>query len=38
MGSVERELDGGKRVAILLETLMHARVLIERRRLRAEAA
>jgi transcriptional antiterminator RfaH len=38
MGRVERELDGGRRVAILLETLMHARVLIERRWLVAEAA
>jgi transcriptional antiterminator RfaH len=38
MGRVERELEGGKRVAILLETLMQARVLIERRWLEAEAA
>ena len=37
MGSVERELDGGKRVLILLETLMHARVLIERQCLEAAA-
>ena len=38
IGRVERELDGGKRVAILLETLMHARVLIERQWLEAQAA
>jgi transcription antitermination factor NusG len=38
MGKVERELDGGQRVAILVETLMQARVLIERRWLEAEAA
>ena len=38
MGRVERELDGGKRVAILLERLMHARVLIERQCLEAQAA
>lgn len=31
MGRVERELDDGRRVAIFLETLLHARVLIERR-------
>jgi transcriptional antiterminator RfaH len=37
MGKVERELDGGRRVAILLETLMHARVLIERQCLEAAA-
>jgi transcriptional antiterminator RfaH len=38
MGRVERELDDGRRVAILLETLLNARVLIERRWLTAEAA
>jgi transcription antitermination factor NusG len=38
MGRVERELDGGRRVTILLETLLQARVLIERRWLEAEAA
>jgi transcriptional antiterminator RfaH len=38
MGRVERELDDRKRVAIFLETLFHARVLIERRWLEAEAA
>ncbi len=37
MGRVERELDDRKRVAILLETLLHARVLIERRWIEAEA-
>jgi transcriptional antiterminator RfaH len=37
MGRVERELDGGKRVAILLETLLHARVLIERKWINAAA-
>jgi transcriptional antiterminator RfaH len=37
MGRVERELDGGKRVAILLETVMQARVLIERQCLEAAA-
>ena len=31
MGRVERELDDQKRVAILLESLLNARVLIERR-------
>jgi transcriptional antiterminator RfaH len=31
MARVERELDDNKRVAILLETLAHARVLIEKR-------
>jgi transcription antitermination factor NusG len=31
MGRVERELDDRKRVAILLETILNARVLIERR-------
>jgi transcriptional antiterminator RfaH len=35
MGRVERELTDQKRVAILLETLLQARVLIERRWLRA---
>jgi len=38
MGRVERELDDGRRVAILLETLLNARVLIEKRWLDAEAA
>jgi transcriptional antiterminator RfaH len=38
MGKVERELDDGRRVAILLETLLNARVFIERRWLTAEAA
>jgi transcriptional antiterminator RfaH len=38
MGRVERELDDGKRVAILLETLLRARVLIEKRWLESEAA
>lgn len=38
MGRVERELDDRKRVAILLETLLHARVLIERRWIEAAAA
>ena len=38
MGRVERELDDRKRVAIFLETLFHARVLIERQRIEAEAA
>jgi transcriptional antiterminator RfaH len=38
MGRVERELDAGRRVTILLESLLHARVLIERRWLQAEAA
>jgi transcriptional antiterminator RfaH len=38
MGKVERELDDRKRVAIFLETLLHARVLIERRWIQAEAA
>jgi transcriptional antiterminator RfaH len=37
MGRVERELDDRKRVAILLETLLNARVLIERRWLEAAA-
>jgi transcriptional antiterminator RfaH len=38
MGRVERELDDRKRVAIFLETLFNARVLIERRWLEAAAA
>jgi len=38
MGRVERELDDRKRVAIFLETLFRARVLIERRWLEATAA
>jgi transcription antitermination factor NusG len=38
MGRVERELDDRRRVAIFLETLLHARVLIERRWIEAEAA
>jgi transcriptional antiterminator RfaH len=38
MGRVERELDDRKRVAIFLETLLHTRVLIERRWIEAEAA
>jgi transcriptional antiterminator RfaH len=38
MGRVERELGDRKRVAIFLETLLHARVLIERRWIQAEAA
>jgi len=38
MGRVERELDDGRRVVILLETLLHARVQIEKRWLDAEAA
>jgi transcription antitermination factor NusG len=38
MGRVERELDDGARVTILLETLWHSRVLIERRWLDAAAA
>jgi transcriptional antiterminator RfaH len=38
IGRVERELDDRKRVAIFLETLFNARVLIERRWLEAEAA
>jgi transcriptional antiterminator RfaH len=37
-GRVERELDDGRRVTILLETLLNARVLIERRLLGAMAA
>ena len=38
MGRVERELNDRKRVAIFLETLFNARVLIERRWIEAEAA
>jgi transcriptional antiterminator RfaH len=38
MGRVERELDDHKRVAIFLETLFNARVLIERRWIEAAAA
>jgi transcriptional antiterminator RfaH len=38
IGRVERELDDGRRVAILLETLLRARVLIEKRWLESEAA
>jgi transcriptional antiterminator RfaH len=38
IGTVLREMDDRKRVAILLETLLRARVLIERRWLEAEAA
>jgi transcriptional antiterminator RfaH len=38
MGKVERESDDRKRVMILLETLLNARVLIEKRWLEAEAA
>ncbi len=38
MGKVERESDDHRRVLILLETLLNARVLIERRWLEAEAA
>jgi transcriptional antiterminator RfaH len=38
MGRVERELDDRKRVAIFLETLFQARLLIERRWVEAEAA
>jgi transcription antitermination factor NusG len=38
MGRVERELDDHKRVAIFLEALFNARVLIERRWIEAEAA
>jgi transcriptional antiterminator RfaH len=37
VGRVERELDDRKRVAIFLESLFHARVLIERRWVEAEA-
>jgi transcriptional antiterminator RfaH len=38
VGRVERELDDQKRVAIFLDTLLQARVLIERRWIEAEAA
>jgi transcriptional antiterminator RfaH len=38
MGRVERELDDRKRVAIFLETLFQARVLIEKRWIEAAAA
>jgi transcriptional antiterminator RfaH len=38
MGRVEREQDDRKRVAILLETLFHARLLIERQWIEAVAA
>jgi transcriptional antiterminator RfaH len=38
MGRVERELDDRKRVAIFLETLFNARVLIERRWIESAAA
>jgi transcriptional antiterminator RfaH len=38
MGRVERELDDRRRVTIFLETLLQARVLIERRWIEAEAA
>jgi transcriptional antiterminator RfaH len=38
MGRVVRELDDRKRVAIFLETLFNARVLIERRWIEVEAA
>jgi transcriptional antiterminator RfaH len=38
IGRVERELDDRKRVTIFLESLLHARVLIERRWVEAEAA
>jgi transcriptional antiterminator RfaH len=38
MGRVERELDDRKRVAIFLETLLNARVLIQRQWIEAEAA
>lgn len=38
MGRVEREFDDRKRVAIFLETLFRARVLVERRLIEAEAA
>jgi len=38
MGRVDRESDDGKRVAILLETVMSARVEIETRMVEAEAA
>jgi transcriptional antiterminator RfaH len=38
MGRIERELDDRKRVAILLETILNARVLIERRWVEAVSA
>jgi transcriptional antiterminator RfaH len=38
MGRVEREFDDRKRVAIFLETLFQARLIIERRWIEAEAA
>jgi transcriptional antiterminator RfaH len=38
IGRVEHELNDRKRIAILLETLLHVRVLIERRWIEAEAA
>jgi transcriptional antiterminator RfaH len=38
MGRVEREMDDRKRVAIFLDTLLNARVLIERWLIEAEAA
>jgi transcriptional antiterminator RfaH len=38
MGRVERELNDRKRVAIFLETMFHARVLIERRWIETPAA
>jgi transcription antitermination factor NusG len=38
MGRVERELDDRKRVAIFLETMFHARLLIGRRWIEAQAA
>jgi transcriptional antiterminator RfaH len=38
MGKVERELDDRKRVAIFIETLFNARLLIERRWLESAAA
>jgi transcriptional antiterminator RfaH len=38
VGRVERELDDGKRVTVLLETLLRARVQIEKRWVEAEAA
>lgn len=38
MGRVEGEADDRQRVTVLLETLWHARVLVERRWIQAEAA
>jgi transcriptional antiterminator RfaH len=38
MGRVEKELDDDRRVAILLETLWQARVLVDKEFLQAEAA